>query len=125
MKWVKFMRDTFNFVTYARLWLKKGGREERKKILLGLCSNPSLRDKELLVLQERHIEIVKVKMNLLRGPNGVFEPFTITYTKRKTTPEDVAFSLMQDLVEAVATYFQNLDPDTVVYVPKCTKDRFE
>lgn len=32
---------------------------------------------------------------------------------------------MQDLVEAVATYFQNLDPDTVVYVPKCDKERFE
>jgi hypothetical protein len=81
--------------------------------------------KELLVLQERRIEIVKVKMDLLRGLNGVFELFTITYTKRKTTPEDVAFSLMQDLVEAVATYFQNLDPDTVVYVPKCNKDKFE
>lgn len=99
-KWVELTRDTFNFVTYARLWLKKGGRDERKKILLGLCSNPSLRDKELLVLQERHIEIVKVKMNLLRGLNGVFEPFKITYTKRKTTPKDVAFSTMQELRES-------------------------
>ncbi|MFA7169682.1 MAG: hypothetical protein WC178_02405 [Candidatus Paceibacterota bacterium] len=122
MKWVE--RDTFNFATYARLWLKKDGREERKKILLGLCSTPSLKDKELLVLQERHIEIVKVKMNLLRGLNGVFEPFKITYTERKTTPEDVVYSTMQDLVEAVATYFQGIEPGSV-YVPKCDKDRFE
>lgn len=54
----------------------------------------------MLVLQERHIEIVKVKMNLLRGLNGVFEPFTITYIRRKTTPEDVAFSLLQELRES-------------------------
>ena len=123
-KWVELTRDTFKFVTYARAWLKNGGREERKKILLGLCSNPSLKDKELLVLQERHIEIVKVKMNLLRGLNGVFEPFKITYTKRKTTPENVVYSTMQDLVEAVATYFQGIEPGSV-YVPKCDKHKFE
>ena len=35
------------------------------------------------------------------------------------------FCPKQDLVEDVATYFQNLDPDIVMYVPKCTKDRFE
>jgi len=122
VKWVE--RDTFNFATYARLWLKKDGQEERKKILLRLCSNPSLKDKELLVLQERHIEIVKVKMNLLRGLNGVFEPFKITYTKRKTTPENVVYSTMQDLVEAVATYFQGIEPGSV-YVPKCDKHKFE
>jgi len=69
-KWINLTRNTFNFVAYSRIWLKKGGKEERKKILIGLCSNPTLKDKELLISQQKHLEIIKVKLQFLRGLNG-------------------------------------------------------
>jgi len=123
-KWVELTRDTFNFITYSRIWLKKGGKEERKKILMGLCSNPKLKDKKLLVLQQKQLEIIKVITQPFRGPDGVFEPFKIVYIKPKTTPRGAVLSLKQGLVDAVATYFQGIEPGSV-YVPKCDKDRFE
>ena len=55
---------------------------------------------------------------------GLIEPVKISYIKAKTTPHDIVVSLMQGLVEAVATYFQGIEPGSV-YVPKCDKDRFE
>jgi len=122
--WLELTEGAFNFITYSRAWLMKGDKIQKKKILLGLCSNPALKNKKLLISMQNYLEIVKDITSPYRDENGLFElPIDSSY-KTKTGSLEPALSTMQGLVDAVATYFQGIEPGSV-YVPKCDKNRFE
>ena len=103
-KLVKHTEDAFDFITHARIWLKKGDKFKKKKMLLGICSNPFLEDRKLLTLLPNYLEYIRKKTKPYRDENGVFEPSVVNLNKTKTRSTDPALSTMQELKESNLHY---------------------
>ncbi|MEI7463241.1 MAG: recombinase family protein, partial [Candidatus Taylorbacteria bacterium] len=58
-RWLDLTERTFNFATYAKEAFEIGTLQDKKEILIALCSNPVIKDKRLIIQAEKWF--VKVK----------------------------------------------------------------
>lgn len=73
-KWLELSEKTFNFATYAREWFAQGSPEQRRAIVRTLGSNLTLKDKELLIHQEKPYLVLKKVHNEMAVIVEKFEP---------------------------------------------------
>lgn len=58
-RWLDLTERTFNFAAYAPIAFEAGTLQEKKEILVALCSNPVINDKRLIIHAEKWFTKVK------------------------------------------------------------------
>jgi len=93
--WVKLAEDSFNFIVYAKIRLEHGSIEDKKKILLGLGSNPVLKDKKVQISLQNYLKIVDADTPAPIDKKQMFQPQNFALDKRKNKALDLEFSRWQ------------------------------
>ena len=66
-RWLELTEKTFNFATHAKEAFEVGTLQEKKEILIALCSNPLIKDKRLIIQAEKWFVKVKSDYDALKG----------------------------------------------------------
>lgn len=93
--WVKLAEDSFNFIVYAKIRLEHGNIEDKKKILLGLGSNPVLKDKKVQISLQNYLQIVNDGTRAPINEKQMFQPQNFALDKRKNKALGLEFPRWQ------------------------------
>jgi len=66
-RWLDLTERTFNFATYAKDAFEAGTPQDKKEILVALCSNPVIKDKRLIIQAEKWFVKVKSDYEVLKA----------------------------------------------------------
>ena len=83
-EWADLAIDTFNFACYAEYHFKNGDFETKKKILLGLGSNLTMKGGKIEVVLPKHLELIKNSKENFKVEIKTFEPKNFVEYKAKT-----------------------------------------
>ena len=93
--WIALAEDSFNFMVYAKLRLQYGTIEDKKKILLGLGSNPTLLDKKVNISLQNYLQIINDSTRALNQKKPMFQPLNFGLDKGKNTANNDLMSSWQ------------------------------
>ncbi len=83
-EWAELAIDTFNFACYSKYHFENGDFETKKKIILGLGSNLTMKDGKIEVILPKHLELIKNSKEIIQAEIKTFEPNNFIEYKAKT-----------------------------------------
>jgi site-specific DNA recombinase len=99
-------RETFNFAAGALKRFREGTPEEKRSILQNIGSNPSLKDKILIIKAKKPFEMIANTLRVLSEKIHSVEPGNNSFINKEKELLSPFFPLVWTLVQDVRTFYE-------------------